>query len=333
MKKLIRIAFIDDDESFLFMLPKLLEKISPKIYEIRTFNSSKEAFFDIDSNPLAFDVIVSDYDMPHLDGLELFSSLGNSNIIIPFILLTGNKNIDLPSKALNSGIKFFLRKENDILSTIKQLDQLIKITVKQSRADSEIIENIQMIADFISVVTDSYKGIDNDVYSQLLFRRILESLVTISDSTHGFINEVQLNYEGEHVLSSKFLTLLDTDSKTESRYEIYDSENFPFKNLSSLYESLLIEKRPVIENNLTETNVIINSKTFKESFNLQSFLGLPILFQNTLVGIIGLINKGENYTDSEIIELQPLIMNLANYMYLKMFIEQLNEKSSMYKQT
>ena len=132
-KKLIKVAHIDDDESYRFILKQFLNKISPKTYDIHSFESANEAFFEINSNP-DYDIIISDYDMPDLNGLEVFNDLRNSGINIPFILLTGTRHNDVPSKAITDGVKFFLHKDTDILSLLKQLDQLIKVTVRQNNA-------------------------------------------------------------------------------------------------------------------------------------------------------------------------------------------------------
>ena len=330
--RLIRIVHIDDDESFLFLLKQFLNKISQRTYDIRSFNSPNDAFFEIDSNPELFDIIISDFDMPDLNGLDLYHKLSELNINIPFILLTGSQDTEIPSKALNSGVTFFLRKENDILSLLKQLDQLIKITVRQARSQSEIESDILMLTDFISLLTESFESINSEVYSQLLFKKTLESLITVSDSEYGFICEVQLRNENDYSLSNYFLTSLEWDSLKGYTFGVFDEENFPFKNLKRLYQTILVEKIPIIENNLQDINDHYLVTPSNTKILMNSFIGIPIFFHSKLVGILGLLNKPDNYTEQLVFKLHPFCLNLANFIYLKMYIMNLNEKIPLQKQ-
>ena len=332
-RRLIRIVHVDDDESFLLILKQFLDKISPRTYDIKSFSSPNEAFFEINSNPELFDIIISDFEMPFLNGLELYHKFSESNINIPFIFLTGSNDTEIPCKALNSGVKFFLRKENDIPSLLKQLDQLIKITVSQIRSQSEIESDILMLTDFISLLTESYENINTEVYSQILFKKILESFITVSDSEYGFICEVQSQNDYDYVLSNYFLTSLEWSSLNGYTFEVFVEENFPFKNLKRLYQTILIEKNPIIENNLQTTydDYLITSSN-RETI-MKSFMGIPIFFQTKLVGILGLLNKPDKYSEQLVFKLQPFCLNLANFIHLKMYIMNLNEKLALQKQT
>jgi CheY-like chemotaxis protein len=57
-----------------------------------------------------FDCIVSDYEMPGMDGLELLDAVRETNPKIPFILLTGGGSEQIASKAISAGVTDYLKK-------------------------------------------------------------------------------------------------------------------------------------------------------------------------------------------------------------------------------
>ncbi|WP_128478845.1 response regulator [Halorussus pelagicus] len=57
-----------------------------------------------------FDCIVSDYEMPGMDGLEFLDEVRESDPDVPFILLTGGGNERIASEAISAGVTDYLRK-------------------------------------------------------------------------------------------------------------------------------------------------------------------------------------------------------------------------------
>lgn len=323
--KKISVAIVDDDVSFLSVVKQFLDKISPNVYQITTIDSPDEAFFTITSSP-TFDVIISDFEMPKLNGLDLFTNLHESGIDIPFILFTGSRNEDLPSKALNAGVKFFLYKDSNVIAVLKQLDQLIKITVAEIDAEKELIEHENMLSDFIHLLTTSNDFQEHTIYSQELIKNILESFISISDSEYVFLTEIVVDEYSEEILSADFFTSVKWNQNDGFTFKFMKKDDFLFKNLSQYYSDVLVEKKPVIENNLELTAIDNVDKLVP----INSFLALPIFFEPSkkLVGIIGLVNKPGGYDDQIIFKLNPFCLNLSNFMYLNMYIKDLKKKMS-----
>jgi signal transduction histidine kinase/DNA-binding response OmpR family regulator len=60
-----------------------------------------------------FDCVVSDYQMPGMDGLELLDAVRESRPEMPFILLTGGGSEQIASKAISAGVTDYLKKGDD----------------------------------------------------------------------------------------------------------------------------------------------------------------------------------------------------------------------------
>ncbi len=99
-----------------------------------------------------FDVLISDYQMPGMDGLELLASLRKDDIKIPFILLTGKGREDVAIRALNSGVDFYLQKGGDPKAQFAELSNMVKVC-------SERVRQRRLIDRFTDVVNNVRSGL------------------------------------------------------------------------------------------------------------------------------------------------------------------------------
>ena len=86
MKKTIKLLLIDDNDAFLEMAKTFLLKQDQEL-EITVVNSASNALNKMEKQD--FDVIICDYQMPGMDGLELLEKLRREGNSIPFIIFTG----------------------------------------------------------------------------------------------------------------------------------------------------------------------------------------------------------------------------------------------------
>lgn len=124
------ILFVDDDP----MVTKLFQRVTFENNMLCiTVNSVESAIVQIDINPP--DIIISDYQMPGLDGVDFKSILLSSSSFkdIPFIILTASKDSAFLAKAKMLNVKV-LDKElpvNYILHEIVQ--ELYKVDARNAR--------------------------------------------------------------------------------------------------------------------------------------------------------------------------------------------------------
>jgi PAS domain S-box-containing protein len=103
----IRVLQVDDDPELAAVAVDFLEQADERI--------TAEAVEDADSalsylDDRAVDCIVSDYDMPGTDGLELLEAVRETYPDLPFILFTGNGSEEIASEAISAGVSDYLQK-------------------------------------------------------------------------------------------------------------------------------------------------------------------------------------------------------------------------------
>ncbi|TAL39598.1 MAG: response regulator [Spirochaetes bacterium] len=98
------IAIIDDDKSVNFLINRILEDE----YAVSSYLSAEDALGAIELS--AVDVVITDVNLPGMDGLELLRHIQEKDDNIPVILITGYTDIDTAISALKSGAFDFILK-------------------------------------------------------------------------------------------------------------------------------------------------------------------------------------------------------------------------------
>jgi two-component system, LuxR family, response regulator FixJ len=112
------IFIIDDDLSFLKSMSRLLRAIG---YVVQAFVSAEEFLKEL--HPEMSGCVVTDLQMPGMDGLKLQEALGKTANPMPMIFLTGQGDIPTSVSAMRSGAEDFLTKrapKEELLAAIER---------------------------------------------------------------------------------------------------------------------------------------------------------------------------------------------------------------------
>ena len=83
-------------------------------YVVTGFAGAAEALDAVRTAPQAFDLVVADYNMPGLSGLELARELAVLRPELPVIISTGYITDPLRTQAAALGVRALVRKENTV---------------------------------------------------------------------------------------------------------------------------------------------------------------------------------------------------------------------------
>lgn len=134
----VSILAVDDDPAVLESFKAVLEK-EPG-FVVDTISTSSEALALLERQ--YYDVIVSDYSMPDIDGITLLREARARGCRSLFVIVTGKRLAHIAMDALNSGADFFIQKGPN---TAKDLENLIgfirsKLPEKQADAGGDVAE-------------------------------------------------------------------------------------------------------------------------------------------------------------------------------------------------
>jgi CheY-like chemotaxis protein len=115
----IKLLMVDDDFDLLSVFKETLEIIGEE-YDIMTACDGVEGLKAYEA--FSPDVIVTDMEMPKMNGIEMTRKIREKNEKIPIIMLTGMKNQKIMEMSFKSGVNSFTEKP----ISITKLDQMIK---------------------------------------------------------------------------------------------------------------------------------------------------------------------------------------------------------------
>lgn len=129
----INVLCVDDEPGLANLTGKFLERFNDRLSVITRINGG-DAVEYLDEKPV--DCIVSDYDMPGMDGLELLEVVRATHPDLPFILFTGRGSEEIASDAISAGVTDYMQKESST-DQYQVLATRIQNVVTRYRAQDE----------------------------------------------------------------------------------------------------------------------------------------------------------------------------------------------------
>ncbi|WP_320035901.1 response regulator [Halarcobacter sp.] len=270
----LKIVVIEDDE---FLLNKIARVLKREIMSVYTFKNPVEALEKIPE--LAPDIIVSDINMPEINGIELYKILKDQNIEIPIILASAFSEPEYFIEAIKLKVKNFIVKPidlDDLIQELKLFEKELQSTEEQLQRERMLVIQSKMAAmgEMLGNIAHQWKQPLNTISICASNLKIQKEMGYIQDKDN-VLDDMTENISK----SIKYMT--DT---------INDFQNYlkPNKLETCFYLKDTINKVESLVSALCKTNSIQIIKNIKNDVHLCSF-------QNELIQV--LINIIKNSID------------------------------------
>lgn len=197
-----------------------------KRFEVTTASSAVGALDRLDDK--RFDCVVSDYEMPNTDWLELLEIVRERYPDLPFILFTGKGSEAIASEAIAAGVTDYMQKDLSV-DQYEVLANRIQNAVEQYRTQEQFWTALSWYRQLLTqdvagvfIVQDGVFAYVNDRFTDLLGysrRRLLDrSPETIAGSTEAFDRLTELEDTGGTITEVYSVERADG---TDRRLKIY----------------------------------------------------------------------------------------------------------------
>ena len=185
---------VDDDSFVSEMLAEILEGDG---YKVETAEHGREALHKLVEFP-EICLVISDMNMPEMNGLELIEAVRSKGSDVPIIILTGNSEISVAISALNKGASDYLMKDENIHETVG-------ISVAKALEKQQLkLDNIQLMEN----LARKNKAMEKE---QVLASKVQANILPIKLQLAGF--ETGIYYRPSNQIGGDFFDALKTEKR------------------------------------------------------------------------------------------------------------------------
>ena len=105
------VMYVDDDQALVFLVQRLLRR---RGYRVSGFTDPHEATQALRQDPQAYDLVVTDYNMPGYCGVDLVREAKRIRPALPVALASGYVTAEIEREALAEGASALIHKPNDV---------------------------------------------------------------------------------------------------------------------------------------------------------------------------------------------------------------------------
>jgi len=168
----IRVAYVDDETYMHEPFKMFMESLAD--ISVDTFSGPGEVLGRL--KECCYDAVISDYQMPDMDGLSFLREVRRTGMDIPFILFTGKGREEVAIEAINNGADYYVQKGLDPHSQFAELIHAVNLSVSERREREELRVTKQRLESILDNMNDAVVLFDlkyRVLYTNPSFQRIL----------------------------------------------------------------------------------------------------------------------------------------------------------------
>jgi len=163
----IRVLHVDDEPIICDLTKMCLEKEGR--FKVDVAHSAEEALERIRSG--MYSCIISDYEMPLMNGIDLLKAVRNIDHDIPFILFSGRGRETVIIDAINTGADFYIQKGGEPKALFAELNHKVEYAIEQ-RNTRIALKRRDSILEAVSLVANLFLGKED-------FDKVLQEAITL----------------------------------------------------------------------------------------------------------------------------------------------------------
>ncbi|MBN2657967.1 MAG: response regulator [Spirochaetales bacterium] len=238
MDSVIDILIVEDNTDDLFFIEKALK---PSKYRTSVISSGLEAYNSLKEGIVSPDIVILDYRLPGMDGLEILEALGRGNRDYSFIFLSVDNSIGTVIEAMKRGaLDFVVKSESlkeELPTKIDKVYNLHQSRMQKRKMEAELLEA-------------KIEAENNELKYRILVDAVFDVILV---TENGVIVEAnsraveKSGYSYEEIINRRALDFVETDDVSI----LSDPEDRDWRNVEGRVRTASGELRTVIINSRT----------------------------------------------------------------------------------
>ncbi len=181
---------------------------------------------------------------------------------------------------------------------------------REIKKREEELQHYNQLIESIRFAQENYITEENP---QQVFDSLLNTIVSLTDSEYGFLDEVLLDENGEMYKLSLALSDISWNEEYQKLYSELRARNLEFRNLKNLAGAPAVTGKTVIANEVAHDT---RSGGIPAGHPLiHSFMGVPLYFGGELVGVAGIANRPNGYDEQLVQFLEPFFSTCSSIIH------------------
>ena len=222
------------------------------------------------------DLIIADYQMPNLSGLDMLSALHNEGFMPPFILITAEGSEQLAVRALRLGVSDYLIKPFDPDDLLQAIERVLaehwtrKITEQVPIQLYEANRQLEGRLHELDTLVEIGKRVTGQLDLQQVLTRVVEAAVTLTHAEEGTLLLVDRSSGELYLYASTGVGPIDQTL----RLPVSDS----------LAGQVIQTQRPLV---ITGDDL----RKIKTHYFFRDLAYVPLVVKNESIGVLGVTNR------------------------------------------
>jgi CheY-like chemotaxis protein len=171
---MFRVLYVDDEPGLLEIGKFFLEMGGQ--FSVDIITSAPAALTLLRSQ--IYDAIISDYEMPRMDGIEFLKEVRSNFGEVPVLLFTGKGREEIVIQAIDNGVDFYVQKGGEPRSQFADLGQKVRVAIERRQAIDQVRDSEQRLADVINFLPDATFAIDTEG-QVIIWNKAIEELTGV----------------------------------------------------------------------------------------------------------------------------------------------------------
>jgi CheY-like chemotaxis protein/predicted RNA-binding Zn-ribbon protein involved in translation (DUF1610 family) len=177
----MRILYVEDNPDDQLILQRSLKQKMPIDYDLITVDTAKKGLNKIEKE--TFDLLLLDYRLPDMTGIELIQELRKKQVKTPIILLTSKGSENIAVEAMKLGVRDYIVKED--IGSQRLVDSVKEALLKSTLPETVDVETAKSIAALFdknpTIQIESACTLRSKPKSEIHTEKLLPTLKTLTE--------------------------------------------------------------------------------------------------------------------------------------------------------